>query len=158
MGKFKANGRIICHQEMVFQIIWEAHRWCSHMAIALMHNIIKPKYVGLSQNLVAKFIEGCPRCLMKNHGVQKVKGATKPITSYQFCKWFQVDFVDFQCKPKVNAYKVTMRWLLVVKDHFTGLTYLAAIPKKQLIFVAHVLCVMFGLCGYPSILHTDNGT
>ncbi len=41
-GKFKANGRIICHQGMVFQIIWEAHRQCSHMAIALIHNIIKP--------------------------------------------------------------------------------------------------------------------
>ncbi len=51
-----------------------------------------------------------------------------------------------------------MRWLLVVKDHFTGLSYLAAIPKKQLSFVAHELCVMFGLCGYPSIFHIDNGT
>ena len=58
----------------------------------------------------------------------------------------------------MNVYKVTMRWLLVVKDHFTGLTYLAAIPKKQVSFVAHELCVMFGLCGYPSILHTDNRT
>ena len=51
-----------------------------------------------------------------------------------------------------------MRWLLVVKDHFTGLTYLAAIPKKRLSFMAHELCVMFRLCGYPAILHTDNGT
>ena len=58
----------------------------------------------------------------------------------------------------MNVYKVTMRWLLVVKDHFTGLTYLAAIPKKRVSFMAHELCVMFGLCGYPSILHTDNGT
>ena len=58
----------------------------------------------------------------------------------------------------MNIYKVTMRWLLVVKDHFTGLTYLVAIPKKQVSFVAHELCVMFRLCGYPSILHTDNGT
>ncbi len=56
-GKFKANGRIICHQGMVFQIIWEAHRQCSHKAIALMHNIIKPKYVGVSQNLVAKSVK-----------------------------------------------------------------------------------------------------
>ncbi len=51
-----------------------------------------------------------------------------------------------------------MRWLLVVKEHFTGLTYLAAIPEKRVSFLAHELCVMFGLCGYPSILHTDNGT
>ena len=59
-GNFKANGRIICRQGMMFQIIWEAHHWCSHKAITLMHNIIKPKYTGVSQNLVAKFIEGCP--------------------------------------------------------------------------------------------------
>ena len=47
-GEFKANGRIICHQGMVFQIICEEHRRCSHKAIALMHNIIKPKYAGVS--------------------------------------------------------------------------------------------------------------
>ena len=58
----------------------------------------------------------------------------------------------------MNIHKVTMRWLLVVKDHFTGLTYLAAIPKKQVSFVAHELCVMFALCGNRSIFHTDNGT
>ena len=45
---FKANGRIICHQGMVFQIIWEAHRRCAHKVMALTHNIIKPKYVGVS--------------------------------------------------------------------------------------------------------------
>ena len=153
-GEFKANGRIICHQGMVFQIIWEAHRRCSHKAMTLTHNIIKPKYAGVSRKLVAKFIEGCPSCLMK----KKVIDTSKPITSYKFRDRFQVDFVDFRYNPKMNVYKVTMRWLLVVKDHFTGLTYLAAIPKKRVSFVAHELCVMFGLCGYPSILHTDNGT
>ncbi len=51
-----------------------------------------------------------------------------------------------------------MRWLLVVKDHFTGLTYLVSIPKKRQLHGIHELCVMFGLCGYPSILYTDNGT
>ena len=47
-GEFKANGRIIGHQGMVFQIIWEAHHRCSHKAMTLTHNIIKPKYVGVS--------------------------------------------------------------------------------------------------------------
>lgn len=58
----------------------------------------------------------------------------------------------------MNLFIVTMKWLLVVKDRLMGLTYLAETPKKQPRFMAHKLCVMFGLCGYPSILHTDNGT
>ena len=74
--EFKVNGRIICYQGMVFQIIWEAHCRCSRKATTLTHNIIKPKYMGVSRKLVAKFIEGCPSCLMK----KKVIDTSKPIT------------------------------------------------------------------------------
>ena len=66
--------------------------------MTLMHNIIKPKYVGVSRKLVAKFIEGCPSGLMK----KKVIDTAKPITSYKFHNQFQVDFVDFRYNPKMN--------------------------------------------------------
>ena len=47
---------------------------------------------------------------------------------------------------------------MTVKDHSTGLTYLAALPFKQPKLVAHELDILFGLIGYPTIFHTDNGT
>ena len=51
-----------------------------------------------------------------------------------------------------------MRWWLVVKDHFTGLINLAAIPMKQMCYEKHELCVSLCLYGYPFILHMDDGT
>lgn len=72
-GRYRGNGKIICYQGMVFQIILEVYHQCSYMATASMHNIIKPKYAGVSIDLVRKFIQGCPSCSMKNHGGQMLK-------------------------------------------------------------------------------------
>ena len=47
---------------------------------------------------------------------------------------------------------------MVVKDHFTGLCYLRAIPNKNAKYVCFELNSLFGLIGYPHIFHTDNGS
>ncbi len=46
---------------------------------------------------------------------------------------------------------------MTVKDHSTGLVYLAALPKKKAEIVASELEKHFGFAGFPHILHTDNG-
>ena len=52
-----------------------------------------------------------------------------------------------------------MRWIMVlVKDQFTGLCYLRAIPNKNAKFVCFELNSLFGLIRYPHIFHTDNGS
>jgi transposase InsO family protein len=50
-----------------------------------------------------------------------------------------------------------MRYMVVCKDHFTGLVAAARIPRKRATFVALALSEIFGQIGYPLILHTDNG-
>ena len=50
-----------------------------------------------------------------------------------------------------------MRWLMTLKDHATGLTYICALPRKEAHLVAYKLQEIFGLIGYPNIFHTDNG-
>ena len=50
-----------------------------------------------------------------------------------------------------------MHWLLTVKDHSTGLTAVFAIPRKMAKYLAYELEKYFGLVGYPTIFHTDNG-
>jgi len=50
-----------------------------------------------------------------------------------------------------------MRWVLTLKDHATGLTYLCALPRKRPSLVAYKLQEIFGAIGYPKIFHTDNG-
>jgi transposase InsO family protein len=52
-----------------------------------------------------------------------------------------------------------MRWILTLKDHFTGFTVLDSLPKKEALFVAHPLDYIFGIIGYSTkVFHTDNGT
>ena len=50
-----------------------------------------------------------------------------------------------------------MRWVMSLKDHASGLTYLCALPRKQANLVAYKLQEIFGVIGYPKIFHTDNG-
>ncbi len=52
---------------------------------------------------------------------------------------------------------ILMRRIVTVKDHATGFTMVAAIPRKRARYVRHVLQQMFGIIGYPFIFHTDNG-
>ncbi|KAG7348230.1 integrase core domain containing protein [Nitzschia inconspicua] len=52
---------------------------------------------------------------------------------------------------------VLCNFIVVLKDHFTRLSYCKPIPRKQPIFVAEVLCCIFGLIGAPKLLHSDNG-
>jgi transposase InsO family protein len=50
-----------------------------------------------------------------------------------------------------------MRWVMTIKDHATGLTYLCALPRKRPHLVVYKLQEIFGIIGYPKIFHTDNG-
>jgi hypothetical protein len=46
---------------------------------------------------------------------------------------------------------------MAVKDHSTGFTALFSLPRKKPIYVAFELERYFGMVGYPTIFHTDNG-
>lgn len=58
-----------------------------------------------------------------------------------------------------DIYGTIMRWLMVMMDHATRLVYIKCIPMKFAKFLAFELNQIFGLIGYPTILHiqTDNG-
>jgi hypothetical protein len=50
-----------------------------------------------------------------------------------------------------------MRYIVVMKDHFSGFVMADCIPRKHANFVAHVINHFLSIVGYPSIFHTDNG-
>jgi hypothetical protein len=56
---------------------------------------------------------------------------------------------------KDNVYGVMQHWITTIKDHSTGLVYLAALARKTAVFVANKLEKYFGFVGYPHIFHTD---
>ncbi len=83
------------------------------------------------------------------------KGAKKPILSSEFPNRFQVDLIDMRTVRKRDVYGQMQRWIMIVKDHSTGLVYLCALPRKKAAFVAAELEKFFGFVDYPKIFHTS---
>jgi hypothetical protein len=60
-----------------------------------------------------------------------MKGAKKKIISESFRDRFQVDLIDMRGCAQEDIYGQTMRWIMTLKDHFSHLTYLVALPQKK---------------------------
>ena len=95
--------------------------------------------------------------MQKNPVTKPKKGALKPIVSKLFHDRFKVDLVYFRKLRNQDPFGVLMRWVMTIKDHATGLTYLCALPRKRPDLVAYKLQEIFGAIGYPKIFHTNNG-
>jgi hypothetical protein len=119
----------------------------------------KEKYYNVSQALVKHYCETCPACMKKNPITQPAKGSRKPIRSRRYRDRFQIDLIDFcKLRKRRDPFGVLMRgWVMTIKDHATGLTYLCALPRKRPHLIAYKLQEIFGILGYPKIFHTDNG-
>ena len=114
-------------------------------------------YANISEKVLKLFVDTCPICQQLAERKPKHVGAKKPILSNHFCDRIQVDLIDYSSDPQKNEYDVEMRWLMVVKDHFTKLVYLRALPSKHAVNVSRELEHLFGFIGYPLTFHTDNG-
>jgi hypothetical protein len=95
--------------------------------------------------------------MKKNPITQPAKGSRKPIKSRRYRNRFQIDLIDFRKLRKRDPFGVLMCWVMTIKDHATGLTYLCALPRKRPHLIAYKLQEIFGIIGYPKIFHRDNG-
>ena len=152
----KSNG-IVCHMLDIFDIISEAHSRLGHLAIEKTLGNMKPTYYSTTYALCKLFCDDCFVCHEKQPSIPAPKGAKKPIISSHFRDRIQVDLIDMRTMRKRDVYGSMQRWIMTVKDHSTGLVYLAALPQKMSEYVASELEKHFGFAGFPHILHTDNG-
>ena len=129
----------------------------SHAGRDNTYGSIKDRFYNVTQDDVSAFVKTCPACQSKNVSLKKLPGAKKPITSSDFRTRFQIDLIDKRSNPQDCIYGVTRRWIMTVKDHFTGFAALEALPRKRPKYVAWELLRIFALIGYPKIFHTDNG-
>ena len=150
-------GRIVVCQEDAFDLINEHHRAGTHLGQEATYNNANIKYYNLTQEMVIHFCRTCPTCLEDNPIVPPTVGAAKPILSYAWRDRYQVDLIDMRKFARKNVYGITQRWIMTVKDHFTGFTAVFSLPYKEAKYVAFELEKYFGLVGYPIIFHTDNG-
>jgi len=152
----KTNG-IVCHMLDIFDVIHKAHCRMSHMCIKKTLANCRPQFYSPTYDLCKLFLEDCYVCHEKQPSVPARKGAKKPIISSHFRDRIQVDLIDMRTMRKCDVYGSMQRWIMTIKDHSTGLVYLAALPKKKAEYVAAELEKYFGFSGFPHILHTDNG-
>ncbi|KAK1733577.1 hypothetical protein QTG54_015750 [Skeletonema marinoi] len=149
---------LLCIPQLeVFDAISENHGIVSHMKQNQTCVKVHEKYYNITETQVNIFVQSCETCNHARPVVKRLKGAKKPILSENFRDRFQVDLIDMRSVAMDDVYDNTMRWILTLKDHSTQLTYLVPLPKKMAKFVAYELDRIFGLIGYPSIFHTDNG-
>jgi hypothetical protein len=150
-------GRIVLSREEVFDGIREWHHSQGHMGQERTWGFCKEKFWNVTQQHVRYFCTTCFECMRKNPVIKKHKGSIKPIFSKNFRDRFQVYLIDFRRLRKRDPFGVLMRWVMTLKDHATGLTFICALPRKQAHLVAYKLQEIFGMIGYPKIFHTDNG-
>ena len=135
----KKDNSIVSDMLHVFDIIDEAHTQGGHMGHDRTLKALTPRYYSPTQDLVRIYCELCYVCREKTPVIPKRKGAKKPIISSHFRDRFQVDLIDMRAQRRKDAYGVWMRWIMTVKDHSTGLIYLASLPRKFARYVAHEL-------------------
>jgi mono/diheme cytochrome c family protein len=77
--------------------------------------------------------------------------------SGNFQEDFQCDLIDFREKCVKDKHGNVMRWLMVLKDHFTCFVYMQPLPTKEAKGVCYELNIILSLIGFPEIYHSDNG-
>ena len=109
----------------------------------------REKYFNITQELIKHYYETCPVCLKKNPVTQPARGSRKPTRSINFRDRFQIDLIDFCKLRKRDPFGVLMHWVLVIKDHATGLVYLCALPRKVLTLLRTSCRRYFGSLAFP---------
>ncbi len=150
----KNTGGIVVHMLAVFNVIHKAHCRLGHLAVDKTLAGTKPAHYSPTYELCKIYCKNCYVCIEKQPTVPPRKGAKKPIISSEFHDHFQVDLIDMRNTMKKDVYKVMQCWIMTIKDHSTGLVYLAVLPRKTAVFVVDKLEKYFGFVRYPHIFHT----
>jgi hypothetical protein len=154
------RARPVAHQGMVFDILYRAHT-DGHLKARALFNKLKYLWQNVGFPLCKTFVSLCPTCVVDKPKVKPSVGSAKPIESFAYRDRSQADLVDFRTAPALlypeDPNSPIVRWLLVVKDHFTRLVYLRALMAKSAHQVARELDHHFSFVGYPIVFQSDNG-
>jgi len=134
----------VFHVLGIFDVIHEAHCRMGHMRIEKTLANCRPQFYSPTYDLCKLYLEDCYVCHEKQPSIPARKGAKKPIISSHFRDRIQVDLIDMRTMRKRDVYGNMQRWIMTVKDHSTGLVYLAALPRKKAEYVAAELEKFFG--------------
>jgi hypothetical protein len=118
------------------------------------HGGTAEKLLQYNPRLIKHYCEMCPVCMKKYPMTQPARGRRKPIRSINSRGRFQIEIIVFCKLRKRDPFGVFMGWVLVIKNHATDLVCLRALPRKCPNLVAYELQEIFGIIGFPKIIHT----
>ena len=115
----------ICHQDQMFECLYQIHSDLGHARIEKSYKEVKDKYSNISRNIVEIFCDLCPLCAL-DKVIPSRKLPIKAILSSTFNDRGQMDCIDMQSCPD-GPY----RWILHYQDHLTKFSYFRAMRKKS---------------------------
>jgi hypothetical protein len=139
-----------------FDVMHEAHCRLGHLAVEKTLAATKPVFESPMYELCKIYCKNWYVCMEKQPTMPPRKGARKPIISSEFCDRFQVNLIDMRTMRRKDVYIVMQHWVMTLKDHSTGLVYLAALTRKTAEFVAAELERYFGFAGLLDINNVCN--
>ena len=154
-----SHNKIVCAAEDIFDAILNAHVMIGHKKLATTKNKCNEIYFNITSKQCNILIQLRPHCAIaqkKSRNNTKDLEAARKSVGFRDC--IQVDFVDYQSHPCKDHNGVVMRFLMVVKDHFTKYVWLRPIQRKEATLVSSELHILFHEIGFPTVLHGDNGT
>ncbi|KAL7565222.1 hypothetical protein ACA910_016559 [Epithemia clementina (nom. ined.)] len=161
LKKGETTWKKVVAAEDTFDVIHLAHQKAGHVLTPkTTHALVKEEYHNVSIDVVKIFIDGCPECATLKKKATRHVGAVKPIQSKAFHDCFQADLINMMeedSKGAIDPQGAEMKYLLVLKDHFTMFTVLVPIPNKEPKTVAYHLQHIFGIIGFPAIYQSNNG-
>jgi len=154
-----SHNKIVCAAEDIFDAILNAHVMIGHKKLATTKNKCNEIYFNITSKQCNILIQLRPHCAIAQKKSRKDnKDLEAAIKSVGFRDCIQVDFVDYQSHPCKDHNGVVMRFLMVVKDHFTKYVWLRPIQRKEATLVSSELHILFHEIGFPTVFHGDNGT
>ena len=153
-GKYKkkranTTGTLMLPNSKVFDAIMDCHEEpLVHTPAYSLHQLLMKKYFNITRSQCELYCKLCFVCQLAAPRIAPLIGAAKPIHSGNFRDRFQVDLIDMGNNPQKNAYSIEMKWIMTVKDNFTGFIAMAALPQKKAEFGVFELSNFFGILAF----------
>ena len=98
----------------IFDVLHESHLSIGHKGRDAMDNLIKQRYVNVTQADILMYLSFCRPCHEKKK--TKRKGiVTNPILHDELNSRCQVGLIDYQSAPSYD-----FKWVMVYQDHLTS--------------------------------------
>lgn len=151
-----SDGRIVVSTSEAPDIISKAYNEeYAFFGRDRLYSYLCNKYYGITKQMVASWL--ARNATHQRHAPRKSHRVVKPVLSNRPNERWQADLIDMQSYASWNKHH---RYILAIIDHFSKLAYCVALKNKGSLTMVNAFdqAVLHIGTGYPSILHTDNGS